>query len=100
MMIKALKMTAESTALCGLCRPHDIEACQRRIRCHEHRGNDREVFRDIIGDGESRLGLAGYEELLPDRHDPISLVGFESRSTMLPASFAAIVPVFSATAKF
>src|SRR6201991_4119285 len=35
---------------------------------------------------------------LPISTISISLVGFESRSTMLPASFAACVPVFIATA--
>ena len=34
---------------------------------------------------------------LPISTISISLVGFESRSTMLPASFAACVPVFIAT---
>ena len=34
---------------------------------------------------------------LPISTTSISLVGFESRSTMLPASFAACVPVFMAT---
>ena len=35
---------------------------------------------------------------LPVSTTSISLVGLESRSTMLPASFAACVPVFIATA--
>ena len=34
---------------------------------------------------------------LPISTMSISLVGMESRSTMLPASFAAVVPVFMAT---
>ena len=34
---------------------------------------------------------------LPTSTISISFVGFESRSTMLPASFAAVVPVFMAT---
>ena len=34
---------------------------------------------------------------LPISTTSISLVGFESRSTMLPASLAAVVPVFMAT---
>ena len=34
---------------------------------------------------------------LPISTMSMSLVGFESRSTMLPASFAAVVPVFIAT---
>jgi hypothetical protein len=33
---------------------HDIEALQLRIEDDERRRDDREIFRDVVGDRESR----------------------------------------------
>src|ERR1700730_1149185 len=48
---------------------HDIEALQLRIEDDERRRDDREIFRDIVGDRERRESAARHEELLADFDD-------------------------------
>ena len=40
-------------------RPHDVERVQRREGTGEHRRQDREVLRDVVGDGERRQRTRG-----------------------------------------
>ena len=63
----------------------------------KHRRDDREILRDVVGNAKGRQRTASDEELLADFNHLDELRGFESRSTMLPASLAACVPVFMAT---
>jgi len=51
-------------------------------------------LRYIVGDGESREGASGDEELLAYGYDFDELGWIAVEMTMLPASLAAIVPVF------
>jgi len=96
-MMMALKMTADSTALCGECRRMTLKGAQLRKGHHEHRRDDGEVLGHVVGDAEGGQSAARDQELLADRTISMSLVGLESRSTMLPASLAADVPEFMAT---
>ena len=68
-MMSALKMTALRMALCGLCEAHDVERRNGRERDHQHRGDDGEVFGDVVGDAEGGERAARDEELLPDFDD-------------------------------
>ncbi len=49
--------------------PHDVERAQGRIGRHEHRRQDREIFGDVVGDGEGRQRAARHQELLADADD-------------------------------
>ena len=69
MMISALKMTADRIAESGEDRPHDVELVQARVDRREQRRDDREVLRDVVGDGERRQRAPGDEELLADLDD-------------------------------
>ena len=69
MMISALKMTADRIALCGVARPMTFRAPELRVDGHEHRRQDREVLRDVVGDRERRDRAAGDQQLLADRDD-------------------------------
>ena len=68
-MMSALKMTAESIALCGVVEPHDVEHGHRRVRDREHRRQNREVLRHVVGDRERRERAARHEQLLADLDD-------------------------------
>ena len=67
-MIRALKMTALRMALLGW-QSHDIERRDRGESRHQHRRDDGEIFRDVVGDAESRQRTAGHQHLLPDLDD-------------------------------
>src|SRR5450755_3227046 len=93
-MMSALKITAESTADCGVCSRMTFSAF-----------NTGNVPANIAGMIAKYLATSFAIEnvvsaprvisnCLPMATISISLVGFESRSTMLPASFAAWVPEF------
>src|SRR6476661_5175517 len=97
MMMTALKITAERTADCGVRRCMMLSAFST--------GN---VPANIAGMIAKYLATSLAMEnvvneprvissCLPISTISISFVGFESRSTMLPASLAACVPVFIAT---
>ena len=49
--------------------PHDIQRRDLGKRSDEHRGNDGEIFRYVVGDAECRQRAAGDEELFPDFDD-------------------------------
>ena len=68
-MISALKMTADRIAELGARQAHDVERVQAREDADEHRRDDREVLRDVVGDREGRQRAAGDEQLLADLDD-------------------------------
>ena len=53
----------------GAGQPHDVELVQAAVHAGEHGRDDREVLRDVVGDGEGRQGAAGDEQLLADLDD-------------------------------
>ena len=69
MMMSALKMTALRIALVGAVQMHDVERRDRGKRGHQHRGNDGEIFRDVVGDAERRQRTARDQHLFPDLDD-------------------------------
>ena len=48
---------------------HDVQRRNRRERRHQHRRNDRKIFRHIVGDAEGRQATARNQHLLPDLDD-------------------------------
>ena len=48
---------------------HDVQRRDRRERRHQHRGNDGEIFRDVVGDAERRERAARDQQLFPDFDD-------------------------------
>ena len=69
MMISALKMIADKDGALRRLQAHDVEHAELRIERHEHRRDDREVFRDVVGDREGGQRAAGDQQLLADRDD-------------------------------
>src|SRR5262249_19435445 len=76
---------------------HDVQGVELGIGGPEQRRYDREVLGDVVRDGERGQRAPVISSCLPISTTSMSLVGLESRSTMLPASLAAVVPVFMAT---
>ena len=68
MMIRALKMTADRTALRGLASPMTLSTPSAGVERNEHRRHDREVLRHVVGDREGRQRAARHQELLADPH--------------------------------
>ena len=70
-MISALKMTAERIAERGVSQVHDVELVEHAEAGEpgEHRRDDGEVLRDVVGDRERRERAAGDEQLLADLDD-------------------------------
>ena len=68
-MIRALKITADRIALCGLCQPHDVERAERRQGDHEHRRDDGEILGHVVGDREGGQRAARDQHLLADLDD-------------------------------
>ncbi len=62
-------MTALRIALVGTVQMHDVERSDRGKGRHQHRGNDREIFRHIVRDTERRQRTAGDQHLFPDLDD-------------------------------
>jgi hypothetical protein len=48
---------------------HDVERLQLRIERREHRRDDGEIFRDVVGDRERRQRAARHQQLLADLDD-------------------------------
>ena len=48
---------------------HDVQRRYGGEGGHQHRGNNREIFRHIVGDAERRQRTARDEHLLPDFND-------------------------------
>ena len=69
MMMIALKMTALRIALCGEARFMMFSGAICGKVADEHRGDDREIFGDVVGDAEGGQRAAGHQELLADLDD-------------------------------
>ena len=99
MMMSALKITAERIALCGRRQAHDVERARAPGRCA---ANAAGMMAKYLATSLAMLNVVSAPRVisscLPISTISMSLVGLESRSTMLPASLAACVPVFIATA--
>ena len=70
-MISALKITAERIAERGVCRSMTLRSFEHADarEAGEHRRDDGEVLRDVVGDRERRERAAGDEQLLADLDD-------------------------------
>ncbi len=69
MMISALKITADRIAECGVCRCMMLSALSTGKDAGKHRGDDGEIFRDVVGDGKGGECAAGHQQLLADLDD-------------------------------
>src|SRR5882724_12469397 len=98
MMMSALKMTAERIALSGVARRMMLSALSAGYVLANAAG----MIAKYLAMSLAMLNVVSEPRVinicLPVSTTSMSLVGFESRSTMLPASLAACVPVFMATA--
>ena len=93
----ALKMTAERMADCGECRNMMFSAPSTGKTPANMAGMMAKYLATSLAMENVVSAPRVMSSCLPISTISISLVGFESRSTMLPASFAACVPEFMAT---
>src|SRR5882762_202367 len=97
-MMSALKITADRIAENGLARCMTLSA----FSCGYVVTNAAGMMAKYLATSLAMLNVASAPRVisicLPVSTTSMSLVGLESRSTMLPASLAACVPVFMATA--
>jgi hypothetical protein len=97
-MMSALKMTALRTAVVGECRPSTLRA----LSAGYVETNAAGMMAKYFARSFAMLNVVSAPRVmsicLPISTMDRSFVGFESRSTMLPASLAAWVPEFIATA--
>ena len=72
-------MIAERMALCWRRQPHDVERLQLRIEGDEHRRDDGEILRHVVGDRERGKRAARHQQLLADLDDldELGRVGIE-----------------------
>src|SRR5579885_2681921 len=96
-MISALKMTADRIADCGVARPITLSTFSWGNAPANMAGIIAKYFATSFATENVVSAPRVISNCLPISTISISFVGFESRSTMLPASLAACVPVFIAT---
>ena len=97
MMISALKITAASTALCGVCSPMMLSLPSAGYVAMNIAGMMAKYFATSLAMENVVSAPRVISNCLPIATTSMSLVGLLSRSTMLPASLAAMVPVFMAS---
>src|SRR6201982_2104036 len=97
-MIRALKMTAERIAEYGLARGMTLRGFSWGWGLKKAAGMMAKYLARSFAIEKVVSAPRVMSICLPVSTTSISLVGLESRSTMLPASLAAWVPVFMATA--
>src|SRR5437016_6306988 len=97
MMISALKITAERIADCGVCKCMMFSAFRTGNVAANMAGMMAKYLATSLAIEKVVSAPRVIRTCLPISTISMSLVGFESRSTMLPASLAAWVPVFMAT---
>jgi len=95
--MSALKITAARIADSGCSRLHEVELAELRIGDEEHRRDNREILRHVVGDAECGQSASGHQHLLADLDDLDELRWVGIQVHHMPASFAACVPVFIAT---
>ena len=93
----ALKITADKIALSGLCNCMILSACKAGIEVINNAGTIAKYFATSLAIEKVVSVPLVINSCLPISTISISFVGSLSRSTMLPASFAAAVPLFIAT---
>ncbi len=96
-MISALKMTADRIAECGLSSLMMLSAFERGKTPTNIAGMMAKYLATSFAIENVVSDPRVMSSCLPISTISMSFVGFESRSTMLPASLAAWVPVFMAT---
>ena len=77
---------------------HDVQRGKPGIQPHKQSGDNGKVFSYVVCDAESGQAAPGHQKLFADANDIDQLGGRRVRSTMFPASLAAWVPEFMATA--
>jgi len=82
----------------GVCRRIKVQNAELWEDGSEHGGNNGENFATSLATENVVSAPRVISNCLPISTISMSFVGFESRSTMLPASFAACVPVFHGNA--
>src|SRR6187402_210015 len=98
MMISALKITADRIALRGVARFMTLSALSAGYVVANAAGMIAKYLAISLAMEKVVSEPRVISICFPIATISISLVGLESRSTMLPASFAACVPLFIATA--
>src|SRR6201991_4814406 len=98
MMISALKITADRIALCGVARCMTFSLLSAGYVVANAAGMIAKYLAMSLEMEKVVSAPRVISICLPMATPSISLLGFESRSTILPASFAAWVPLFIATA--
>ncbi len=96
-MMSALKITADRIADCGVFSPMTFSAISTGNATANIAGMIAKYFATSFAIENVVSAPRVISSCLPISTMSSSLVGLESRSTMLPASFAACVPVFIAT---
>src|SRR5208282_4613397 len=96
-MMSALKMMALRIALVGLCRCMTLSGAMAGNVAMSIAGMMAKYFATSLAMLNVVSEPRVMRSCLPISMISMSFVGFESRSTMLPASLAAWVPVFMAT---
>src|SRR6202453_3870760 len=96
MIISALKITAESIAECGFFSPITFKTSSSGNAAANIAGIIATYFATSFATEKVVSAPRVIKSCLPISTTSISFVGFESRSTMFPASFAACVPAFIA----
>ncbi len=97
MMMSALKITAERIALCGVARCMMFNAFISGYVATNIAGRIAKYLATSFAIENVVSAPRVISSCLPTSTTSISFVGSESRSTMLPASLAACVPLFIAT---
>ena len=87
-------MTAAKMAVVGLVRAHDVERLERGVLTADQRWMMAKHFATSLAIENVVRAAARHEQLFADAHEmSMSFCGLESRSTMLPAPFAACAAV-------
>ncbi|MCY1553326.1 hypothetical protein D9M68_897970 [compost metagenome] len=93
----ALKITADIIALSGLCKPIIFRLCRAGIEAINSAGTMAKYLATSLAIEKVVSVPLVINNCFPISTISISLVGSLSKSTMLPASLAACVPLFMAT---
>src|SRR5580698_9390888 len=97
-MISALKITADKIALCGVAKCMILSAPNAGYVPTNAAGMIAKYLETSLAILKVVKDPLVIKSCLPIFTTSINLVGLESKSTMFPASLAACVPVFMATA--
>ena len=68
MMIERVEDDRRQDGALGRGEAHDVERAELRVDHREHRRDDGEILRHVVGDGEGGQRAAGHQQLLADLH--------------------------------